>query len=354
MSATFITGASGFVGLALTEHLLGQGDTVIGFDRSAVPAAALARFAALPGRFVAERGDVQDIDALQAAWRRHRPGRLVSLAAVTAGPAREAADPASIAQVNVAGAWSAITVAARGGAQRIVHVSSGSVYGDRGRQAGPLDETVTPLAPEGLYGITKQAAEAGALRLAGLLGVDLVVARLGTCFGPWEADTGVRDTLSAPLQILRCAEQGLPAVLARDSRRDWLYVRDGAAGLAALLATPALPERIYHVAAGFTWPLSQWCERMRQAFPGFTWHVAAPDGPEGPGCAASPSGASPAPQHAGTRVTPVDIALHAPYDRAAMRWERLARDTGFVPRFDLHAAATDHLAWRAAQAALPS
>jgi UDP-glucuronate 4-epimerase len=210
--------------------------------------------------------------------------------------------------------------------RRAVLGSSGSVYGASGRLAESLDELATPQQPEGLYGLSKQAAEGAAQRLAALHGLDLVVGRLGTCFGPWEAATGARDTLSAPYQVLQLARRGEAAVLPRDSRRDWLYVRDAAAALAALLDRPALPSPVYNLAAGFQWPMSQWCARVAEWQPGFAWHIA--------GVAAAAHG-------------PPNVSYYAPYDRAPMAIERLRADTGFVPRFDLDAAAADFSAWLA-------
>ncbi|MBU4611297.1 NAD(P)-dependent oxidoreductase [Achromobacter sp. GG226] len=324
MASTFITGMGGFVGLALAEHLLRRGETVIGLDVRALPEAAQQAFASLPGKLVFEPGDVCDLVSLQDVLARHRPTRLVSLAAITAGQTRERSAPGSIAHVNVAGAWNVVAAAAACGVPRVVHASSGSVYGHSGRGTALLDEATTPLAPEALYGISKLAAEAGAQRLAELHGLDLVVARLGTCFGPWEAETGVRDTLSAPLQILRCAERGETAVLPRDSLRDWLYVRDNAAGMACLLDAPRLTHRCYNIAAGFRWALSDWCAMLVIRYPGFDWRVANAD-------------------------EPANIDLYASYDRAGLCWQRLAHDTGFVPRHDLSAAAHDYLAWRESQ-----
>ena len=48
MAATtvLVTGASGFVGLALAEHLLARGDRVVGYDLAAPPPAARRAFAA--------------------------------------------------------------------------------------------------------------------------------------------------------------------------------------------------------------------------------------------------------------------------------------------------------------------
>jgi UDP-glucuronate 4-epimerase len=320
--ATFITGASGFVGLALAEDLLAGGEDVIGFDLAAPRASALCVFNSLPGRFVTEVGDVRDVSSLGAAMERHRPRRLAMLAAITADTQRERTAPGAIFEVNVGGVTNALSAAAACGVERVLHLSSGSVYGASGDGAQALREDVTPLRPEGLYGISKQAAEAAALRLADLHGIDLVVGRLGTCFGPWEADTGMRDTPSAPLQVLRLANAGVSAILPRPGLRDWLYVRDAAAALGLLLDQPRLPHAVYNVAAGFVWPLADWCCETAGRLSRFDWRLAQ-------------------------QAEEANINYYAPYDRACMDITRLRADTGFAPQFDLPAAAQDFFSWRA-------
>lgn len=332
MAATtvLVTGASGFVGLALAEHLLARGDRVVGYDLAAPPPAARRAFAALPGRFDAVAGDVRDAAALGRVLRDHAVERIVLLAAITADAARERAMPQAILEVNVGGVLAALDAAAGAGVGRVVLGSSGSVYGAAGYATTPLDERDTPLRPEGLYGISKQAAEAAAARLAALHGIDLRTGRLGTCFGPWEAATGVRDTLSAPWQVLHHARHGRAVRLPRDSRRDWLYVRDAAAALAALLDAPSPPAPVYHLAAGFEWSLSQWCERVAAWHPGFAWRIAG-DADDADGDAGADGAAR--------------IDCYAPRDRAPMSIRRLRADTGFAPRFDLPEAAADFHAW---------
>jgi UDP-glucuronate 4-epimerase len=320
--AVLVTGASGFVGLALVEHLLERGERVVGIDLAPPPSEALTAFDRLPGRFEALVADVRDPLAIADVMRRHAPDRLVLLAAVTAGAARERERPASIFEVNVGGTLTALSVAAVCRPRRIVVASSGAVYGASGATEPVLHEGCTPTRPESLYGISKLAAEQAALRLAELHGLDLVVGRLGTCFGPWEADTGVRDTPSPPLQALRHAERGEPAVLPRAVRRDWLYVRDAAAGLAALLDAPSPRHRAYNVGAGFMGTLAEWCGAIAPAFPGWSWRLAA----------------------AGE---PANVDAWAGYDRAPMAIDRLLADTTYTPRYDLTASAADHLAWRA-------
>jgi UDP-glucuronate 4-epimerase len=212
--AAFITGAAGFVGLAVTEALLARGERVTGFDLAPLSEYAARTFAGLPGRYDQVSGDVSDPDGLKAALRQSEASCVLHLAAVTAGAGREIADPVGIVRVNVGGAAATIEAAAACGIRRVLHLSSGSVYGASGRDADVLTED-TPLRPEQLYGITKQAGEAVALRLADLHRLDLSIGRLGTCFGRWEYATGARDTPSAPYQIVQAARSGLPAILPR-------------------------------------------------------------------------------------------------------------------------------------------
>ncbi|WP_312233233.1 NAD-dependent epimerase/dehydratase family protein [Stutzerimonas nitrititolerans] len=317
---TLITGSSGFVGLALAEHLLATGETVIGFDRSPPTEAASGAFAALPGRFVFSIGDVRDADAVRAVMSEHRPQRVVTLAAITANEARERHAAQTIFDVNVGGVLAVINAAADTGVERVLHASSGSVYGRSGRSPAALREEDTPLLPEGLYGMSKRAAEEAAMRLGAIRGLPLVVGRLGTCFGPWEADTGVRDTLSPPLQVLVRARDGETAILPRAGRRDWLYVRDVAEAMATLLDQPSWAYTIYNLAAGFEWSLADWCACIAPRYPDFSWRLAE-------------SGERP------------NIDYFADYERASMAIQRLLGDSTFRPRFGLTEAIADYHQW---------
>jgi UDP-glucuronate 4-epimerase len=315
----FVTGATGFIGLAVTEALLERGERVVGFDLAPVPEHASRTFAGLPGKFEQVAGDVCDAEALKAALRRSDANCLIHLAAVTAGAAREMSDPASIARVNVDGAATAIHAAAASGIRRVVHVSSGSVYGASGRDADVLTEDM-PLRPELLYGITKQAGEAVALRLADLHRLDLSVGRLGVCFGRWEYATGARDTPSALYQVVQAARSGRPALLPRSHVRDWLYARDAAAAVIELLYARNRRYRVYNLAAGFMWSVADFCARLQQVRPAFEWRFVQPS-------------------------EQANIDYYAPYDRAPMANDRLRSDTAFVPRYDLTEAMADYLNW---------
>lgn len=316
----FVTGSSGFIGLTVCEALLARGESVVGYDLASPPPFAEAIFAGLPGRFEWIAGDARHEDALTEALAASGADRLLILAAVTADAQRERTAPRSVIDVNVGAVASAMTAAAAAGIRRIVYLGSGSAYGASGRDAAPLDEATTPLRPEGLYGISKQAGEAVALRLAEVCGLDLVVGRLGTCFGPWEYATSARDTPSPPFQVLRRAARGEEVVLPRAHPRDWFYGRDAAAAILALMDTPRLPRAVYNLSAGFIWSLTDFCRALAPRRPDVRWRLAEP----------SEGG---------------NVDLYMAYDRAPMSNGRLCADTGFAPHYDLPAALDDYLAW---------
>lgn len=308
-----LTGASGFLGAALTDALLARGRRVIGVDRAPAPEPP-----ADPAyRFV--QADLSRPGALDAVLTGERVEALILAAAITADAARERRDPAGVVAVNVAGVADALRVAADYGVRRVLLLGSGAIYGEAAFTEAILDEEVTVPDPRSLYALTKLSGEAIALRLAETLGLDLTAIRLGTCFGPFERETGARDTLSAPFQILRLAADGHSVRLPRPGRRDWLYVRDAVAGILALLDAPERPHRIYNVAAGFTWSLSDFCSGLARARPGFVWSVAEPG--------------------------EANVSLYDRADRAPMGIARILADTGYRPRYDLPAALDDLLAW---------
>ena len=78
-----LTGATGFVGLALLERLLADGRSVVAFDKRPLPAALLPRFAALPGTLTALQGDVLNPAEVAAALGTYKVTRVIHAAAIT-------------------------------------------------------------------------------------------------------------------------------------------------------------------------------------------------------------------------------------------------------------------------------
>ena len=183
-----------------------------------------------------------------------------------------------------------------------------------------LDEEETIPLPETLYAITKYAGERTSLRFKALWNMDLVVARVGTVFGPWERDTGVRDTLSPQMQTMQMAIHGKEAVLPGPGRRDWVYSRDVASALVAILDREHPHYDVYNIGPGVEWTIETWCRKLKESYPGFSYRLAS-----------------------GQEIS--NIRYHLPKDRAAFAIKRLAEDIGFKSQFGLDEAFMDYMKW---------
>lgn len=320
-----ISGATGFVGLNLMEALLARGEDVVSFALDEPPEQARSRFASLPGRLTVERGDVGDTDAFTACLRRHRVDRLFPFAAVTSGPDREREAPERVLEVNLLGFVGQVRAARDAGVRRIVAPSSGAIYGESAYGPGPLREDGTPPVPISVYGVSKYAVERSALRLGDLWGLDLVVARIGAVFGPWERDTGLRDSLSPFWQVARLARAGTEIVLPKTlPPYAWVYSRDAAAGLLHMLDMPSPSHRVFNLCSGENWAglLPEWCRSLQDAHPGLRWRHSI-------------DGAA------------VNVRLADSRPRAALDIGRL-RATGWAPAFPSQVALADYLGWHLA------
>ncbi|TDR90243.1 NAD-dependent epimerase/dehydratase family protein [Enterovirga rhinocerotis] len=320
--SVLVTGGSGFVGLNIASELLAQGTDVALFGPAAPPAGALAHLRGLKGVLTIAEGDVRDRRSLDEAIAATGASRLVHGAAITAGLEREAVEAIRIAEVNLLGTLNVLDAAVAAGIRRVVQLGTGSVFGSVPPDIDAIDETLPPV-PDSLYGITKYAAERAAIRYRQTRGLDVVVARLGVVFGRWEYDTGVRDTLSVPLQLARLARAGEKACFRAGLPDDWVYAADIAGAVAALLDAPATSYPVYQIATGRRWSITDWCERLKGTYPGFDYALSADD-------------------------ALINVARAAPTARPPFRVDRLREDVGYRARFLEEAAFEDYLAWHRA------
>jgi nucleoside-diphosphate-sugar epimerase len=274
MTTVLVTGASGFVGLAVSEALAERGCKVTGFDLTPPKFSGFGWMQHLT--FV--QGDIRDRAALDRVLAEHAVTHIVHAAALTPDEAREREVADAIAEINVVGACRLALAASRASVRRVVYLSSVSAYGPAAPQPnGRYDERASLAAPEVLYGITKLAAETAMRRISALNALDFRIIRLGPLFGPWEHASGARDILSPHFQIAAAARQGADCVLPRPVPADWLYARDGARRIAALLLSD-LDGDLFNLGGGGISTLADWCEALTALHPSFKWRIdpAAP------------------------------------------------------------------------------
>lgn len=322
--STLIAGGCGFIGLNIAEACLAAGEDVVLLDRNTPPKAAQAAFSSLPGAWHHALADVTDADQIARVFAEHNVHQVYYGAAVTSGPERERDYPEQVIAVNLLGLSHVISAAARNGVRRMINISSGSAYGDGGYAdsgaTAPIDEDATRALPSTLYSVTKFAGEGICRRQAELTGLDVFSVRLSTIFGPWELDSGVRDTLSAPMQTAQIALAGGVAKLARLDARDWTYSRDVAQALVVLMAAAEHRFDIYNISAGRTCSMLDWGAALEPHFTDFSCRLCAPG-------------------------EQANVDLHGARDRLLMSPQRLREDIGHTVRADITAIAKNFADW---------
>jgi len=181
-----VTGAGGFIGLALCERLVAGGADVVGLDRD--PAAA-ARVGAAGAAFAL--GDTTDPATLGAAL--HACSGVIHTAALLGDRAGMAAQIA----VNVVGTRNVLDAADAAGARRVVHLSSVATWGYEFRRDVPEDSP--PRVCGAAYVDTKTASHVLALRRGA------AVVRPGDVYGPRSDPWTIR-----PVRALAAGTFALP------------------------------------------------------------------------------------------------------------------------------------------------
>lgn len=170
-----LTGATGFIGGRLAGRLAGSGHAVRALVRASSNTTALEQL----GVELAV-GDLSDRQSLARATTGARHvfhcGALVS----------DWATKAEIVATNVQGTRNLLEAAAAASVERFVHFSSTDVYGHPHGEA--IEESQVASGFSNWYAQTKLDAEAEVRRVAAAHGLDTVILRPATVYGPGSVD----------------------------------------------------------------------------------------------------------------------------------------------------------------------
>ncbi len=179
-----------------------------------------------------ELGDVLDMPCLLDVIKRHRVTHIVHAAAFVG--AVSAANPALSVQVNVMGMVNVLEAARAFDVARVVYTSAKGVYGPvLGEYGAPVYKPVPedlPKNPKRIYDSAKLMAEQVGLYYQAHMGVDVVVLRFATTYGPGK--TARHGKMGVTSQIVENPFNGLPFRLAQggDEKDDFIYNKDSAHG----------------------------------------------------------------------------------------------------------------------------
>jgi dTDP-glucose 4,6-dehydratase len=250
-----VTGASGFIGSHLVEHLVGAGHTVRAFVRynGRDDRGHLDRLPHEIQRSIeVVRGDLKDPSILRAAvagqeWVLH-------LGALIAIP-YSYQNPLDVVQTNVDGTANLLEACrACDSLERIVLTSTSEVYGSA--RYVPIDEA-HPLQGQSPYAATKIAADALGISYHRAFGLPVSILRPFNTFGPRQSARAVIPTI-----ISQALSGEIVRLGSLSPRRDLTYVKDTARGFTEIAACDAALGQAVNIGRGEDFSIGALVERV--------------------------------------------------------------------------------------------
>lgn len=182
-----ITGTAGFIGSSLAIRLLERGDEVIGIDNLNdyydvnLKLARLDRVKSY-SKFIEERVSIENRSDIENIFEKHKPERVVNLAA-QAGVRYSLTNPHAYIDSNLVGFMNILEGCRHHEVEHLVYASSSSVYGANTKMPFSVHDNVDH--PVSLYAASKKANELMAHTYSHLYQLPTTGLRFFTVYGPW-------------------------------------------------------------------------------------------------------------------------------------------------------------------------
>ncbi len=258
-----ITGAAGFIGSALANHLSRQGHQVRGVDDLST-----GDKDALSPDVLFTRGDVNDRPKL---WTLLQGVDVVYHLAARVSVQESVLYPREYNAVNVGGTVSLMEAMRDVGVHRVILASSGAVYGDIHRELSQETKKISenmPPKPSSPYAVSKLAAEHYIRTIGALWGIETVSLRIFNAYGP-----GQRIPVSHPPVVPHFIRQTLQKgtlVIHSDGNqtRDYVYVDDVVTALTAATTAPDLNGLVVNIGSGQETSVRELVKAVTEIVPG--------------------------------------------------------------------------------------
>jgi UDP-glucose 4-epimerase len=234
-----VTGAAGFIGSHVAEHLLNSGHEVVGLDDLS------GGFVDnLPKGSIFYQGSVTDTELVPRIFREHRITHVFHLAAYAAEGLSHFIRRFNYSN-NVVGSMNVLNEAIKADVRCFVFTSSIAVYG-----AGqtPMHEGLTP-EPEDPYGVAKYAVELDLQAARRMFGLDWIIFRPHNVYGERQhLGDRYRNVIGIFMnQLMR----GEPMTIFGDGTqsRAFSYIGDVAPLIAQSIETPDAINQVFNVGA---------------------------------------------------------------------------------------------------------
>jgi len=257
-----VTGGAGFIGCHVCERLLREGhavwvlDDLNDFYDPKIKQANLRDLESAAKPFTFARGDLTDRAVVDELLGSVRFDQIIHLAA-RAGVRPSLEQPALYQRVNVEGTVNLLEAARRNGVTKIILASSSSVYGVNSKV--PFSESDPIFSPISPYAASKLACEALGHAYHHVYGLDIVMLRFFTVYGPRQRP----DLAIHKFARLMSAGKPIPVFGDGSSARDYTYVSDAVDGV-MVCTQKEFGYEIFNLGESQTVPLSRLIELLEK------------------------------------------------------------------------------------------
>lgn len=245
MKKILVTGAAGFIGFHLCKRLINNGNLVIGIDNlnsyydirlKNDRLKLLHEYANIKNKnFIFEKIDIQNETSLENLFKKHKPLKVIHLAA-QAGVRYSLENPKAYINSNIIGFQNIIDCCKEFEIKNFIYASSSSVYG--GNTKIPFSEDDPVNHPCSLYAATKRSNELIAHTYSHLYQLPATGLRFFTVYGPWGRPDMAPMIFANSIiknKIIKIFNQG-------DMSRDFTYIEDVINSLIKIIDKPATSD----------------------------------------------------------------------------------------------------------------
>ncbi len=253
-----VTGGAGFIGSHICEALVTRGFEVISIDDySAGKDMNLEHLKQYPN-FEAIKCDVTDLENLEKAFK----GVDVVFHEAASKKNICLKDPRRDLQVNGGGAFNMAELCVKHKVKKLVHASTGSVYGEAVKF--PQDEN-HPLNPVSYYGVSKLAGEKYVGAFHHLYDLNTTVLRYFHVYGPRQEFSEYGGVVSIYVRNLINSEP--PTIFGTgEQERSFTHVNDVVLANIVVAASDETNGEIYNCASGLKVTINELAESVLEYF----------------------------------------------------------------------------------------
>lgn len=257
-SKAIVTGGAGFIGSHLVEELLHQGLEVVSIDNYfAGKRENLEKFHDY-GCFHEINCDVTDYENL----KKYFDGVDIVFHEAASKKTICLNDPRKDLLINGTGTFNILELARDFGVKKVVHASTGSVYGEA--RYFPQDEE-HPLNPTSYYGVSKLAGEKYVRAFCDLYDMDCTMLRYFHVYGPRQENSDVGGVVSI---FGRRVMNGEPPIIHGDGtqQRSFTYVKDLVHINMLVAMADGTKGEVYNCASGINVTVGELAEKVKEHF----------------------------------------------------------------------------------------